>query len=97
MSEVENEKFGEAVNDRAEELANSSTKALEWLADVADEDDVFEFAREAFLSLRDGKNSQTFRYASVSRRLLKQYANWCDERAREEILREARESREAGL
>lgn len=94
---TDQEHFDEAVNDRAEDTFYDTMQAMEWLADVADEDDVFEFALEAFLSLRDGKNSQTFRYASVSRRLLRTFEMWCEERAREEILREARESREEGL
>ncbi len=91
---TDQEQFDEAVNDRAEELYADEQLVAEWLADVADEDDVAEFARAAFLhlgNLPSGENRQA-RYGVLLRRLLRQYANWCEERARERLLREAREA-----
>lgn len=82
---TDQEQFDEAVNDRAEELYADEQLVAEWLADVADEDDVAEFARAAFLhlgNLPSGENRQA-RYGVLLRRLLRQYANWCEERARE--------------
>ena len=85
------EQFDEAVHNLADELYYNETLSAEWLTDVADEDDVFDLAREAFVWL-GGKPSGELpqdRIGILLRRLLRQYANWCEERAREQLLREA--------
>lgn len=99
---TDQEQFDEAVNDRAEELYYDERRAAEWVADVADEDAVFEFARAAFAaelrspSALKGGGIEWIRARVAVRlrfsRLDLGYANWCEERAREGLLREASEA-----
>lgn len=99
MTNADREKFDEAVAARADELFANGDVIAEWLVDYADEDDLIEFAVEAFLvfvALRGGVDVRSRLDAPVVRRLLTSFEGWCDERAREAVLREARESREYG-
>lgn len=93
------EQFDEAVVARSEDLFANGDVIAEWLVDMADKDELIEFAVEAFLvfvALRGGVDVRSRLDAPVVRRLLTSFEGWCDERAREAVLREARESREYG-